>query len=189
MDDHEEVDSFDTQTSETDAIGMGNLFPQPTRTYSHQPQGQPGQPAPGVGQQGLNTFANQPTVQAQPPIYPIFPQAPLPAAPPVAQPVAPQPITTQGTTLPGVQQAPIAVPRRQPRSRPSGGGAAVISVLLGIITVVMGALPVCGIVAVLPGLIGVGFGWQGMRTRYRNLAILGMLLAVGGIALAFALVV
>lgn len=190
MDDYQEYDasdSYDTQTSDTDALAMGNLFPQPTQTY---PQ-QPGQQAPVAGQPGLNNIANQTTIQAQPVIHPIYgqPPAPQPAAPPMVQPPAAPPMPTQGATLPATQGATIAAPRPHPRSRPRGQGAAVFSVLLGIITLLMGALPVCGIVAVLPGLLGVGFGWQGMRTRQRNLAILGILLSVAGIALGLALAV
>jgi hypothetical protein len=189
MDEHaDNVDSdqYDTQPGDSGVVAMGNIFPRPTQTYPHQPQGQ--QAAPVSQHPGLNTFANQPTVQAPPVIHPIYQQPPAPAsppaAPPVAQPpVAPLPIAPQ-PTAPTTGQTTIVSPHPQPRRQ----NAAVISIILGVISLVMGALPVCGIVAVLPGALGVVTGLRGMRTRQRNLALFGILLSVGGIALAATLV-
>lgn len=194
MDDPQEYDTnagYDTQTGDTDAVAMGNLYPQPTKTYPHQPQGQQ---APVAGQPGANPLTNQTTIQARPIIHPIYgqrpaqPPAPPPAMAPMAQPpVAPQAFPPQGPTLPATQQATgqttIVAPRPQRQ-----GAAATISVILGIISIVIGALPVIGIVAVLPGALGVVFGLRGMQTRRRNVAIFGILLSVIGIALAATLV-
>ena len=198
MDDPQEHDGaagYDTQTGDTDAMGMANLYPRPTQTYPHQPQGQPAAPAPG--QPGLNTLANQTTIQAPQVIHPIYRQPPAapPAAPPMAQPaqpaqppVAPQFIPPQGTTLRATQRPTRQTTVVAPRPRPQGQKAATISVILGIITIVIGALPIIGIVAVLPGALGVLSGLRGMRTRHRNAAIFGMLLSILGIALAVTLV-
>lgn len=196
MDDPQDFDAtaagYDTQTGDTDAMGMANLYPQPTQTYPHQQQGQPAAPAPG--QPGLNTLANQTTIQAPQVIHPIYgrpPAAQPPAAPPMtqpAQPPAPQVIPPQGATLQATQRPTGQTTVAAPRPRPQGQGAAVMSVILGVITIVIGALPVIGIVAVLPGALGVLSGLRGMRTRRRNLAIFGILLCVLGIALAVTLV-
>ena len=199
MDDPQDYDAtagYDTQTGDTDAIGMANLYPQPTRIYPHQPQGQPAVPAPG--QPGLNTLANQTTIQAQPRIHPIYGRQPAaqPPAPPMAQPapppVPPQAIPPQGTTLQATQQATQRPTGRTAvatsHQRPQRQGAATTSVILGIISIVIGALPVIGIVAVLPGALGVVAGLRGMRTRRRNAAIFGILLSIIGIALAATLV-
>lgn len=190
MDDPQDYDgtgAYDTKTGDTDAMGMANLYPQPTRTYPHQPQGQPA--APAAGQPGVNTLANQTTIQAQPVIHPIYGRQP--AAQP---PVPPQAVPPQGTTLQATQQATgqatgqttSAAPHSHPR--PQRQGAATISVILGIISIVIGALPVVGIVAVLPGALGVVSGLRGMQTRRRNAAIFGILLSVIGIALAATLI-
>lgn len=197
MDDPQDYDAntgYDTRTGDTDAVGMANLYPQPTRTYPHQPQGQPA--APVAGQPGLNTLANQTTIQAPQVIHPIYgrPPAAQPPAPPMAQPaqppVAPQVIPPQGPTLQATQQATQQTTHAAPHSRPrpQRQGAATISVILGIISIVIGALPVVGIVAVLPGALGIVSGLRGMQTRRRNAAIFGILLSVIGIALAATLV-
>lgn len=187
MDERADDDRYDTQPGDSDVVAMGNVFPRPTQTYPHQPQGQQAAQGQQVSQHpGLNTLANQPTVQAPPVIHPIYQQPPAPQpAPPVAQPPMAPPVIAPQPTAPTTGQTTIVSPRPQPR----GQNAAVISVILGIISLAMGALPVCGIVAVLPGALGIATGLQGMRTRRRNLALFGILLSVGGIALAAALVV
>ena len=187
MDERADDDRYDTQPGDSDVVAMGNVFPRPTQTYPHQPQGQQAAQGQQVSPHpGLNTLANQPTVQAPPVIHPIYQQPPAPQpAPPVAQPPMAPPVIAPQPTAPTTGQTTIVSPRPQPR----GQNAAVISVILGIISLAMGALPVCGIVAVLPGALGIATGLQGMRTRRRNLALFGILLSVGGIALASVLIV
>lgn len=88
-----------------------------------------------------------------------------------------------------VQQTPWTV-RRNPRiGRGSGDGMALASLLLGLLSAGVGWLPVCGIVALFPALVGIVFGWAGLRSRRRNMAILGLLLCALGLAMALAIVV
>ena len=205
MDDLERSAGYDTNdntnTGDTDIVNMddtaamGNLYPLPTQSYHNQP------PDPNAttvsGYPGLNTFANQPTVQAPPVIQPIYPPYPPPAVPPGALQPVPPPLAqppvpvapprgqrsrgqSQGQTMGGTT---IAAPR------PSVERAALMSVILGFASLVISLIPVCGLLALIPGLMGVFYGWRGMKTRGRNLALFGILLSVLGIAFAFAVVV
>ena len=209
MDDLERSAGYDTNdntnTGDTDIVNMddtaamGNLYPLPTQSYHNQP------PDPNAttvsGYPGLNTFANQPTVQAPPVIQPIYPPYPPPAVPPGALQPVPPPLAqppvpvappqgqqsrgrsqgrSQGQTMGGTT---IAAPR------PSVERAALMSVMLGFASLVISLIPVCGLLALIPGLMGVFYGWRGMKTRGRNLALFGILLSVLGIAFAFAVVV
>ena len=192
---------YNTNTGDTDIVNMddtaamGNLYPLPTQSYQNQP------PDPNAttvsGYPGMNTFANQPTVQAPPVIQPIYPPYPPPAVPPGALQPIPPPLAqppvpvapprgqrsrgqSQGQTMGG---ATIAAPR------PSVERAALMSVILGFASLLISLIPVCGLLALIPGLMGVFYGWRGMKTRGRNLALFGILLSVLGIAFAFAVVV
>ena len=205
MDDLERSAGYDTNdntnTGDTDIVNMddtaamGNLYPLPTQSYHNQP------PDPNAttvsGYPGLNTFANQPTVQAPPVIQPIYPPYPPPAVPPGALQPVPPPLAqppvpvappqgqqsrgrSKGQTMGGTT---IAAPR------PSVERAVLMSVILGFASLVISLIPVCGLLALIPGLMGVFYGWRGMKTRGRNLALFGILLSVLGIAFAFAVVV
>ncbi len=192
---------YNTNTGDTDIVNMddtaamGNLYPLPTQSYQNQP------PDPNAttvsGYPGMNTFANQPTVQAPPVIQPIYPPYPPPAVPPGALQPIPPPLAQP--------PVPVAPPRGQ-RSRGQSSGqtmggatiaaprppverAALMSVILGFASLLSSLIPVCGLLALIPGLMGVFYGWRGMKTRGRNLALFGILLSVLGIAFAFAVVV
>lgn len=72
--------------------------------------------------------------------------------------------------------------------RGKGESAARMSLILGIISFILGLLPVCGIAALLPAAVGIVYGWLGLKSRQRNKAILGMLLCMLAIAAALAVV-
>jgi hypothetical protein len=63
-----------------------------------------------------------------------------------------------------------------------------ISLILGVISLALGLIPVCGIVALLPAAIGILYGWLGLQSRQRNMAILGLLLSLLAIAAAVSIV-
>jgi hypothetical protein len=64
------------------------------------------------------------------------------------------------------------------------------SLWLGIFSAVVSLIPVCGIVALFPAMLGIVFGWFGLKSqRRRSMAMAGMLLSMLAIAAAFALVV
>lgn len=105
-----------------------------------------------------------PTAPVRPnPVYPIV-------DPPTIQ--IPDPRRT-------IVQPPVIV-------RGNGESAAWMSLILGIIGVLIGWIPVCGIIALLPAAMGIFFGWRGRNSRQRNMALLGMLLSMLAIALAIA---
>lgn len=96
------------------------------------------------------------------------------------------PFVDQTTIIspPRPDRHPVPVP---PPQRRNGEGAARMSLILGIISFIVGLIPVCGVAALLPAAGGILFGWIGLRSRQRNMAIVGILLSVLGIAAALAL--
>jgi hypothetical protein len=131
----------------------------PTPTQDYYDQPQHGG-RPG-GPTGPTPFGDMPTIQS-------------PAIP--AQ--RPQP----GTRRPWRGQRPVrAIPSSRERM-------ARISLILGVISLALGLIPVCGIVALLPAAIGILYGWLGLQSRQRNMAILGLLLSLLAIAAAVSIV-
>lgn len=67
-----------------------------------------------------------------------------------------------------------------------GGGMAVASLILGIMSASVGWIPLCGAVALFPAILGIVFGGLGMKSRRRGLAIAGMILSMLAIVMALA---
>lgn len=67
-----------------------------------------------------------------------------------------------------------------------GDGMALASLIFGVLSASIGWIPVCGLVALFPAILGIVFGGLGFRSqRRRGLAIAGMILSVLAIAMAF----
>ena len=76
------------------------------------------------------------------------------------------------------QQVPYVVPGQ-------GDGFAISSLILGIVSASIGWIPLCGIVALAPAIVGIVMGSLGLKSlRHRNLAIAGIILSVIGVALS-----
>ncbi|MGE5333949.1 MAG: hypothetical protein ACM3N4_04550 [Nitrososphaerota archaeon] len=107
---------------------------------------------------------------------------------PPAAPVSPNPvypiIDPPTIHIPEPHQTVVSPPITV---RGNGESAARMSLMLGIVSALIGWIPVCGIVALLPAAMGIFFGWRGRHSRQRNLALLGMLLSMLAIALAIAI--
>ena len=72
----------------------------------------------------------------------------------------------------------------------NGGVPAFASLILGIFSVALGWIPLCGIVALAPAIIAVVLGGVGLQSRSRRgLAIAGMALGLAGLALAFTIAI
>ena len=66
-----------------------------------------------------------------------------------------------------------------------GDNFAISSLVLGIVSVSLGWIPVCGIVSLAPAIIGAVLGCLGLRSAHRrSLAIAGIILSVFGFAFA-----
>jgi hypothetical protein len=84
------------------------------------------------------------------------------------------------------QPAPALAPSAPNRQ---GDNFAISSLVLGIVSVSLGWLPVCGIVALAPAIIGTVLGCLGLRSAQRRaLAIAGIILSLVGLALAVIIV-
>src|SRR5262245_18194612 len=80
------------------------------------------------------------------------------------------------------QQVQVPYPNAVPGQ---GDGFAIISLILGIVSASIGWIPVCGIVALGPAIVGIVLGSLGLKSeRQRNLAIAGIILSVIGVALS-----
>jgi hypothetical protein len=83
---------------------------------------------------------------------------------------------------------PIYVP--VPVTSAPGDGMALTSMILGIVAAAIGWVPLCGIVALAPAIVGVVLGALGLKSeRRRGMAIAGIILSVIGIVLAFAIAI
>jgi hypothetical protein len=60
---------------------------------------------------------------------------------------------------------------------------------LGILSAAVSLIPICGIVALLPAVLGIVYGWFGRNSRQRGMALAGMLLSMLAIAAAFAIAI
>lgn len=68
----------------------------------------------------------------------------------------------------------------------SGDSMAVTGLIFGILSAAIGWIPVCGLVALFPGMLGIIFGGLGLKSaRKRGMAIAGIVLSIIGIALSF----
>ena len=80
------------------------------------------------------------------------------------------------------QQVQVPYPHAVPGQ---GDGFAISSLILGIVSASIGWIPLCGIVALGPAIVGIVLGSLGLKSvRYRNLAIAGIILSVIGVALS-----
>jgi hypothetical protein len=112
-----------------------------------------------------------------------YPQPPQYAPP--AAPMPPDPMATQPTSQAASTAQPIYVPYPVVVSD-DGDSMALSSLIFGIISAAVGWIPVCGLVALLPAILGIVFGGLGLKSqRRRGMAIAGMLLSIVGIVLAF----
>ena len=111
-----------------------------------------------------------------------------PQPPHYAPPAAPMPPNTMAD-LPTPQAASTAQPIYVPYPvvvSDDGDSMALSSLIFGIISAAVGWIPVCGLVALLPAILGIVFGGLGLKSqRRRGMAIAGMLLSIVGIVLAF----
>jgi hypothetical protein len=80
------------------------------------------------------------------------------------------------------QQVQVPYPYAQPGE---GDGFAISSLILGIVSASIGWIPICGLVALAPAIVGIVLGSLGLKSlRHRNLAIAGIILSVIGVALS-----
>ena|SRR5215469_6101911 len=78
---------------------------------------------------------------------------------------------------------PIYVP--VPVTSPPGDGMALTSMILGIVAAAVGWIPLCGLVALAPAIVGIVLGALGLKSeKRRGMAIAGIILSVIGIAAA-----
>ena len=102
----------------------------------------------------------------------------LPPYQPAAPSGYPPPPTATAMFQPPQPPYPVAAPR-------PGDGLAISSLVLGIVSVSLGWIPLCGIVSLAPGIIGVVLGSLGLQSpRHRYLSLAGIILSVIGIALS-----
>jgi hypothetical protein len=112
-----------------------------------------------------------------------YPQSPQ-YAPPQA-PIPPNTMADQPTSQAASTVQPIYVPYPVVVSD-DGDSMALSSLIFGIISAAVGWIPVCGLVALLPAILGIVFGGLGLKSeRRRGMAVAGMLLSIVGIVLAF----
>src|SRR5262249_1704524 len=112
--------------------------------------------------------------------YPQPPQYAPPAAPMPPDTMADQPASQAASTA-----QPIYVPYPVVVSD-DGDSMALSTLIFGIISAAVGWIPVCGLVALLPAILGIVFGGLGLKSqRRRGMAVAGMLLSIVGIVLAF----
>ena len=112
-----------------------------------------------------------------------YPQPPH-YAPPEA-PLSPNTMADQPTSPAASTAQPVYVPYPVVVSD-DGDSMALSSLIFGIISAAVGWIPVCGLVALLPAILGIVFGGFALKSqRRRGLAIAGMLLSIVGIVLAF----
>ncbi|HEY1390879.1 MAG TPA: hypothetical protein VGF38_20255 [Ktedonobacterales bacterium] len=149
------------QTTEYDPTAMDDFYLEPTRDYPYPTQ--PAYPPPAMPNPMRNPLGDQSTILHAPT------QVPAPAkAPSRARPVrAPRPRVT---------------PDRRDRM-------ARASFWLGILSAAVSLIPICGIVALLPAVLGIVYGWFGRNSRQRGMALAGMLLSMLAIAAAFAIAI
>jgi hypothetical protein len=107
----------------------------------------------------------------------------VPPYPPYGQPTA---VGNQGQPGASPMVQPVYVPYPVPGSGAEpGDGMALASMILGIVSAAIGWIPVCGLIALGPAIIGVVLGSLGLKsTRRRGMAIAGIILSVIGIAAA-----
>ena len=112
--------------------------------------------------------------------YPQPPQYAPPAAPIPPNTMADQPtIQAASTAQPIYAPYPVVV-------SDDGDSMALSSLIFGIISAAVGWIPVCGLVALLPAILGIVFGGLGLKSERRHgMAVAGMLLSIVGIVLAF----
>jgi uncharacterized membrane protein YidH (DUF202 family) len=58
---------------------------------------------------------------------------------------------------------------------------ALIAASLGVLSIIAGLIPICGSII---GLIGIGFGYFGMKSEHRKIAIVGIVLSLLGILIS-----
>lgn len=105
-------------------------------------------------------------------------------APPSA-PMSPNTMANLPTSQAATTVQPIYVPYPVVVSD-NGDSMALSSLIFGIISAAIGWIPLCGLVALLPAIIGIVFGGLGLKSqRRRGMAVAGILLSIIGIALAF----
>lgn len=131
-----------------------------------------------TGQWGQPEDDFKPPYTQDPPMAPPYPQ--------YAQPTyaaAPTKASPQGAA-PGLQ--PVYVPYPVPMTgSESGDGMALTSMILGIVSAAIGWIPVCGVIALGPAIIGIVLGSLGLKSqRRRGMAIAGIILSVIAIALS-----
>jgi len=114
---------------------------------------------------------------------PPYTQDPLPGTPYPPPPQYPQPnlsSAAQGAS-PAIQPVYVPYPVPVPGSQP-GDGVALASFILGIVSLAIGLVPVCGVVVLAPAIVGLVLGGLGLRSQRRRwMAIVGMILCVVGI--------
>jgi hypothetical protein len=92
--------------------------------------------------------------------------------------------TFDGYPAPPMSAQQVQVPH--PNAVPGqGDGFAISSLILGIVSASIGWIPLCGIVALGPAIVGIVLGSLGLKSvRHRYLAIAGIILSVIGVALS-----
>jgi hypothetical protein len=151
------------QTTEYDPTAMDDLYPEPTQDYPY--PNQPTYPPPAMSNPMRNPLGDQSTILHAPTQVPVPVRAPSRARP-----------------------QPVRAPR--PHVAPDRGDRmARASFWLGIISAAVSLIPVCGIVALFPAMVGIVFGWLGRNSRRRSMAWAGILLSMLAIAAALAVVI
>jgi hypothetical protein len=115
---------------------------------------------------------------------PPYTQDPLPGSPypPYGQPINSPAVAQSGS--PAVQPVYVPYPVPTPGSAP-GDAMALTSMILGIVSAAIGWVPVCGLIALAPAIVGIVLGALGLKSqRRRGMAIAGIILSVIGIAAA-----
>jgi hypothetical protein len=115
---------------------------------------------------------------------PPYTQDPVPGSPypPYGQPNL-SPAAAQ-SAAPAVQPVYVPYPVPMPGSQP-GDGVALTSLILGIISVAIGWVPLCGLIALAPAIVGIVLGALGLKSQRRKwMAIGGIILSVVGFAAA-----
>ena len=153
------------QTTEYDPTATDDFYPEPTREYPYpsQPTYPPIYPPPAIPDPMRNPLGDQSTILHAPTMVPA----------PAKAPSGPRP--ARGPR-------PRVAPDRRDRM-------ARASLWLGILSVPVSLIPVCGIVALLPAALGIVYGWFGRNSRRRGMALAGMLLSMLAIAAALAVVI
>lgn len=132
----------------------------------------------------MDTIYPEPTQE-----YPYQPRYTPPSGPSYYPPMDPMGQNAIGN-LPTVQAPTVIqhvyVPVPYPVAAPdTGGGMALTSLILGIMSASVGWIPLCGAVALFPAILGIVFGGLGMKSRRRRgMAMAGMILSMLAIAMA-----